>query len=73
MDGIGTSTEDRVLLIGATNRPEDIDEAARRRFVKRLYVPLPDAEAREGLLVHHLKSIEVNTFSASSFASYISP
>jgi len=37
-------------VIGATNRPQDLDEAARRRFVKRLYVPLPDYEARETLI-----------------------
>ena len=32
--------------MGATNRPQDLDEAARRRLVKRLYVPLPDKSAR---------------------------
>ncbi len=35
---------------GATNRPQDIDEAARRRLVKRLYIPLPDAPARLAIL-----------------------
>lgn len=45
-DGIGTNNEDRILLIGATNRPQEIDEAARRRLVKRIYVPLPEFEAR---------------------------
>ncbi|KAH8046617.1 AAA ATPase-like protein [Aureococcus anophagefferens] len=34
----------RVLVVGATNRPQELDEAARRRFVKRFYVPLPDDE-----------------------------
>ena len=33
----------RVLLIGATNRPEELDEAARRRLPKQLYIPLPCA------------------------------
>jgi SpoVK/Ycf46/Vps4 family AAA+-type ATPase len=36
LDGAGTSSEDRVLLVGATNRPQEIDEAARRRMVKRM-------------------------------------
>jgi SpoVK/Ycf46/Vps4 family AAA+-type ATPase len=31
----------RVVIVGATNRPEELDEAARRRFVKRIYIPLP--------------------------------
>lgn len=37
-------------MVGATNRPDELDEAARRRFVKRLYIPLPDAEARLALV-----------------------
>lgn len=31
-------------------RPQELDEAARRRFVKRLYVPLPDKEGRKQLI-----------------------
>lgn len=37
----------RVLILGATNLPWSIDEAARRRFVKRQYIPLPEAETRK--------------------------
>jgi len=36
--------------MGATNRPQDIDEAARRRLQKRIYVPLPEKLSRRGLL-----------------------
>lgn len=43
-------SQDRVLVVGATNRPQELDEAARRRFVKRLYIPLPELEARRQLL-----------------------
>lgn len=42
LDGATTDSEERILVIGATNRPQELDEAARRRFVKRLYIPLPD-------------------------------
>lgn len=49
-DGAGTSSEDRILVIGATNRPQEIDEAARRRLVKRLYIPLPDPAARATII-----------------------
>lgn len=45
-DGAATTSADRILIIGATNRPQELDEAARRRLVKRLYIPLPDAAAR---------------------------
>lgn len=50
LDGTGTSGQGRVLVIGATNRPQELDEAARRRFVKRLYIPLPEESDRECLI-----------------------
>lgn len=50
LDGTGTSSHGRVLLIGATNRPQELDDAARRRFTKRLYIPLPEENDREALL-----------------------
>jgi fidgetin-like protein 1 len=40
-------------MVGATNRPHEIDEAARRRFRKKLYIPLPEAGARLQI-VHNL-------------------
>lgn len=36
----------RVLVLAATNMPWDIDEAARRRFVRRQYIPLPEHHVR---------------------------
>ena len=36
-------------------RPQEIDEAARRRFVKRLYIPLPEAVARRTIIINLLK------------------
>lgn len=36
----------RVLVLAATNLPWAIDEAARRRFVRRQYIPLPEATTR---------------------------
>lgn len=55
-DGASTSSEDRILLIGATNRPQELDEAARRRMVKRLYIALPDEQARTCLISNLLNS-----------------
>ena len=49
LDGTGGS-KGRVLVVGATNRPHELDDAARRRFVKRLYIPLPAAPDRESLI-----------------------
>lgn len=55
LDGTGTTGQGRVLVIGATNRPQELDEAARRRFVKRLYIPLPVEKDRAILLNVMLK------------------
>lgn len=60
LDGAATGEEDRILVIGATNRPQELDEAARRRFVKRLYVPLPEVEARRQIVVNLLAAIPHN-------------
>eukprot|EP00268_Persea_americana_P066549 TRINITY_DN9075_c0_g1_i1.p1 TRINITY_DN9075_c0_g1~~TRINITY_DN9075_c0_g1_i1.p1 ORF type:complete len:692 (-),score=150.83 TRINITY_DN9075_c0_g1_i1:240-2315(-) len=49
------SGNDQILLIGATNRPQELDEAARRRLTKRLYIPLPSSEARAGIIHNLLK------------------
>ncbi|XP_048529286.1 ATPase family AAA domain-containing protein FIGL1 isoform X1 [Triticum urartu] len=49
MEGFDSGNE-QILLIGATNRPQELDEAARRRLTKRLYIPLPSSEARTWII-----------------------
>eukprot|EP00922_Rhytidocystis_sp_ex-Travisia-forbesii_P016253 GHVS01024169.1.p1 GENE.GHVS01024169.1~~GHVS01024169.1.p1 ORF type:complete len:185 (-),score=21.54 GHVS01024169.1:1250-1804(-) len=46
MDGISSVSGKMTVVVGATNRPENLDEAALRRFSKRVLVPLPDVSAR---------------------------
>lgn len=48
-----TETDSRVLVLAATNLPWAIDEAARRRFSRRLYIPLPEYETR----LYHLRKL----------------
>ena len=50
-----------LLLLGATNRPWDIDSAAMRsgRFSEKIYVPLPDTEARKFLFEKNLAGVPV--------------
>ena len=50
--------QDRILVMGATNIPWELDEAVLRRLVKRVYVPLPDAIARKALIMHLLRKQE---------------
>lgn len=52
MDGRG-----QVIVIGATNRPDNIDPALRRpgRFDREFYFPLPDLDARKAILNIHTK------------------
>ncbi|KAL0936676.1 AAA family ATPase [Colletotrichum truncatum] len=42
----GRGDPNRVLVLAATNLPWAIDEAARRRFVRRQYIPLPEPGTR---------------------------
>ncbi|XP_040001251.1 spastin isoform X3 [Xiphias gladius] len=49
-DGVHSGGDDRVLVMGATNRPQELDEAVLRRFAKRVYVALPGEETRLKLL-----------------------
>lgn len=46
MQGVGKN-QDGVLVLAATNTPWDIDSGMRRRFEKRIYIPLPEREARK--------------------------
>lgn len=60
MDGMYARPNERLLVIGATNMPELLDPAFRRRFEKRIYVPLPSFEARKEILRIHLRGVTVD-------------
>ncbi|XP_038877993.1 spastin isoform X2 [Benincasa hispida] len=54
-DGVMSNSTDLVIVIGATNKPQELDDAVLRRLVKRIYIPLPDESGRRLLLKHNLK------------------
>lgn len=55
MQGVGHGNDERrVLMLGATNLPYSLDQAVRRRFDKRIYIPLPEAPARASMFKIHL-------------------
>ena len=58
-----------MLLVGATNRPQELDEAARRRLVKRLYIPLPDLAARYAWLATSFCVLYLFSHFRSAFGS----
>ncbi|KAG5041497.1 hypothetical protein GLYMA_05G212900v4 [Glycine max] len=49
-DGLLTKQGERILVLAATNRPFDLDEAIIRRFERRIMVELPSVENREKIL-----------------------
>jgi vacuolar protein-sorting-associated protein 4 len=59
MQGVGHDNNN-VLVLGATNLPWSLDKAVRRRFERRIYIPLPDKIARSYLLRSKLKGLDEN-------------
>ncbi|WOG90817.1 hypothetical protein DCAR_0310063 [Daucus carota subsp. sativus] len=49
-DGLLSKANERILVLAATNRPFDLDEAIIRRFERRIMVGLPTADSREKIL-----------------------
>ena len=58
-DGLSSEANDRILVLGATNRPNDIDQAILRRMPKRYPVKVPDNAQRKNILslVSHTKPL----------------
>ena len=57
----GFTQETGVIIIGATNFPQLLDQALTRpgRFDRNVVVPLPDVRGRVQILKHHMKKVKV--------------
>lgn len=63
MQGVGSSEEkNKILIIGATNKPWKLDGAFLRpgRFDEKIYVPLPDAQSRKKILGHRMNGVPID-------------
>lgn len=58
MQGVGKGNAG-ILVLGATNTPWELDPAIRRRFEKRVYIPLPEAPARKTMFKVHILLVDV--------------
>uniref|UniRef100_A0A3Q2FXP9 vesicle-fusing ATPase n=1 Tax=Cyprinodon variegatus TaxID=28743 RepID=A0A3Q2FXP9_CYPVA len=67
MQGVGTNNEG-ILVLGATNIPWTLDSAIRRRFEKRIYIPLPEEHARSFMFKLNLGSTP-NNLTEEDFAT----
>ena len=59
LDGLGTQMDEWVFLIGATNRPYDLDNAILRRFVASCYIAKENPDRRTRKARNHRYPEEV--------------
>ncbi|EOR00364.1 hypothetical protein J056_000902 [Wallemia ichthyophaga EXF-994] len=60
-DGLSSEANDRILVLGATNRPNDIDQAILRRMPKRYPVKVPNNDQRKNILSLILKDCAISS------------
>ncbi|MBI4020216.1 MAG: ATP-binding protein [Candidatus Aenigmarchaeota archaeon] len=68
IEGFNTKGAERVLVMGATNKPWDLDDAVVSRFQKKVYVPLPDEASRKSILKIHLKGADTGGLDIGTLA-----
>jgi outer mitochondrial transmembrane helix translocase len=73
MEGLDTRPDSRVIVLGATNRPNDLDEAILRRFSRQFIFDMPDYAARVNILQKHLNGEPIEDDVSCEYLAKLTP
>lgn len=71
-DGYSSNNNERIMVLGATNRPFDLDEAILRRMPQQILFGLPDINERESILKIYQPKDRIHPDIASTIYTYLS-
>lgn len=69
MSGL-TNYKNNIIVMGATNTPWSLDSGFRRRFEKRIYIPLPNIYARAKIFEKYINQNENNNISKEDIKQF---
>lgn len=69
IDGFSTKKDEKVIIIAATNRPWDLDDAMISRFQRKIYVPLPETESRKKIFEIHIRGSSLSGLTIDDLAN----
>ena len=72
-DGLRSGSSSQIIVLGATNRKEDIDEAFLRRLPLQIHVPMPNAKQRLQILCVLLSDVQLEDESVLSLLAEKTP